>query len=142
MISPDVNILIYAARADTARHAECLAWLDAARRGPQTLILFEPVLASTLRLLTNRRVFVDPTPAAKTLAFIQALMDSPAVRLARAGDRHFEVFLDLVRKADCRGDLVQDAYLAALAIEHGCEWITTDRDFARFPGLRWRLPGG
>jgi hypothetical protein len=56
------------------------------------------------------------------------------------GSRHWTLFLDLCRKAGAKGNLVSDAYHAALAIESGCEWITTDRDFARFPGLRWRTP--
>ena len=68
------------------------------------------------------------------------LLESSAVRVARAGDRHFTIFLNLCRTVNARGNLVPDAYLAALAIEFNCDWITTDRDFARFPGLRWRHP--
>jgi predicted nucleic acid-binding protein len=56
------------------------------------------------------------------------------------GRKHWEIFLRLCREGDARGNLVSDAYHAALAIENGCEWITTDRDFARFPGLKWRSP--
>jgi toxin-antitoxin system PIN domain toxin len=138
MIAPDVNILVYAARADSPEHAKCRDWIERIRVGSAPLILFEPVLASTLRLLTNRRIFVEPTPRSKAMAFLEALLNSPASRLMRAGDRHWTLFCKLVQQVDARGDLVQDAYLAALALEHGCEWVTADRDFARFPGLRTR----
>ena len=139
MIAPDVNVLVYAARADSDHHEKCLAWLEKARTGSEPLVLFEPVLASTLRILTNRRIFMEPTPRARAQAFIDALLGSPASRAARAGDRHWDIFRALVQQADARGDLIQDAYLAALALEHGCSWVTLDRDFARFSGLRKKI---
>lgn len=139
MIAPDVNVLVYASRADSMHHEKCLAWLEKARTGTEPLVLFEPVLASTVRILTNRRIFVEPTPRPKALAFISALLESPASRSARAGERHWALFCKLIQQVDARGDLIQDTYLAALALEHGCDWATTDRDFARFPGLRKRF---
>ena len=140
MIAPDVNVLIYALRHEMPRHVEYRTWLDQSRVGPEPLMLFEPVLASVVRITTNPRIFPNPTRLETLEAFITALLASPACRTVRAGEQHFATFLELCRRADCRGDLVQDAYLAALAIEQGCDWITTDRDFARFTGLRWRHP--
>lgn len=140
MIAPDVNVLVCALREDLDGHAGCYAWLDRARRGPRTLVLFEPVLAGMLRLVTNRRVFPVPTARVTAEAFIDALLASPSVVPLRAGERHWPIFLALCRQADCRGNLLQDAYFAALALEHNCDWVTTDRDFARFPGLRWWHP--
>jgi hypothetical protein len=68
------------------------------------------------------------------------LIEQPTCTLVQPGTRHWSVFDDLCRAASATGNLAQDAWFAALAVESGCEWITTDRDFARFPGLRWRPP--
>jgi predicted nucleic acid-binding protein len=74
------------------------------------------------------------------MAFAERLLELPNCRVILAGARHWSIFCGLCRAAQATGNLVPDAWFAALAIEHGCEWITTDRDFARFPGLRWRTP--
>jgi toxin-antitoxin system PIN domain toxin len=102
--------------------------------------LADPVLAGFLRIVTHPRVFSPPAPIEKALEFAETVRGEPnAVRLT-PGDRHWEIFSRLCRAAGARGNLVPDAYLAALAIENGSELITTDRGFARFPGLRWRHP--
>jgi hypothetical protein len=72
------------------------------------------------------------------MRFAGTLLDLPHCRIIQPGPRHWTIFRDLCRKTNASGNLLPDAWLAALAIEHGCEWITTDRDFAGFPGLRWR----
>ena len=140
MIAPDVNIFIYALRHEMPCHREYRAWLDQIRTGPELVMLFEPVLAGVVRIPTNPRIYTNPTRLETLENFFGALLSSPMCELARAGERHFAIFLNLCRRANCRGDLIQDAYLAALAIEHNCDWITADRDFARFPGLHWRHP--
>ncbi|NWG14661.1 MAG: PIN domain-containing protein [Acidobacteria bacterium] len=89
---------------------------------------------------THRAICRAPTPRAIVEGCIAAMLDAPAPAALRAGDRHWELLLELRRKADCRGNLVQDAYCAAFAIEHGWRRITTDRDFARFRGLVWQHP--
>ena len=99
------------------------------------------MLAGTLRVLTHSRVFVPPTPLHQALEFVDALRDTPNAVLVSPGPRHWTLFRDLVNQAYATGNLVSDAWHAALAIEHGCEWISDDADFARFPGLRWRRPG-
>lgn len=98
------------------------------------------MLAGFLRVVTHPRVFTPPTPVDRALEFVTVLRSSPNVVGIEPGRRHFHVFTKLCRDVDARGNLVADAYLAALAIESGSEWITTDRDYSRFPGLRWRHP--
>jgi toxin-antitoxin system PIN domain toxin len=98
------------------------------------------VLASFIRVVTNARVFDRPMPLERALASAEALRSRPNCVLVTPGPRHWEIFSRLCREAGARGNIVADAYLAALAIESGSEWITTDRDYARFAGLRWRHP--
>ncbi len=140
MIVPDVNVLVYAHRRDAARHDEYRAWLEAAITGPAPYGLSDLVLAGFLRVVTHPRVFRDPTPLADALAFVRAIRDRPGQVSVVPGPRHWSIFLDLCAQARVRGNLVPDAYFAALAIESGAEWITTDGDFARFPGLKTRHP--
>jgi uncharacterized protein len=99
------------------------------------------VLSGFLRVVTHPRVFRIPTPLERALEFASALRDQPNAVAVSPGPRHWAIFERLCRDAAARGNLVPDAYLAALAIERGCEWVTLDRDYARFAGLRWRLPG-
>ena len=107
---------------------------------PEPFALSEVVLASFLRIVTNPRIFDPPTAMATAIAFCQRLVDWPRAVVIGPGDQHWDVFVGLC--ASIEGPLVTDAYLAALAIEHGCELITTDSDFARFARLRWRHPLG
>lgn len=102
--------------------------------------LSELVLSSFVRIVTHARVFPLPTPVADALGEADNLRAQPNCVLISPGPAHWEIFAGLCRKVDTKGNLVADAYLAALAIESGSEWITTDRDFSRFPGLRWRHP--
>jgi uncharacterized protein len=90
--------------------------------------------------VTHPRVFNAPTTVAEALTFVDAIRDAPNAVPVEPGSRHWDLFERLCVDAGAKGNLVADAYLAALSIESGCEWITTDRDFARFPGLRWRRP--
>jgi toxin-antitoxin system PIN domain toxin len=140
MVLPDVNVLIYAFRREAPRHAEFRRWLDSAISGPAAFGLYDSVLSSFLRIITNPRVFQYATPVAAGLTFVEALRQSPNSVLVSPGPRHWSIFADLCRKAEAKGNLIADAYLAALAIENGCQWITTDRDYARFPGLDWKHP--
>jgi len=140
VLLPDVNVLIYAHRAESPEHAAYARWLTDTVNGREPFGLSELVLSSVVRIVTNPRVFKTPTPLETVLAFVRALLAQPnAVRL-RCGPRHFQIFEQLCRETSASGKLVADAYHAALAIEHGCEWVTTDGDFGRFPGLRVRHP--
>ena len=108
--------------------------------GPEAFGLADAVLSGFLRIVTHPRVFATPTPLVEALRFVEALRGRPNAVRVEPGARHWGLFVDLCRAVDARGNLVPDAWLAALAIESGCEWVTTDRDYARFPGLRWRHP--
>ncbi len=98
------------------------------------------VFSGFLRVVTHPRIFSPPTPLVQALALVEALRSRPNFVPVAPGSRHWDLFVRLCGDANAKGPLVPDAYLAALAIESGCEWITADRDFARFPGLRWRHP--
>lgn len=98
------------------------------------------VLSSFIRIATHPRIFRRPSGLTEALAFASVLLEQPNCQILQPGPRHWEIFGSLCRSAKAAGNLVQDAWLAALAIESGCEWTTSDRDFARFEGLRWRAP--
>lgn len=140
MILPDVNVLVYAFRSDAENHSAYRAWLEDIVNGEQAYGMSPQVLASVIRITTHPRVFAHPDPLADVLAFVTVLLDQPHCQIIEPGRRHWGIFSALCHKANAYGNLVQDAWLAALAIESGCEWITNDRDFARFTGLRWRVP--
>lgn len=140
MILVDVNVLIYAHREESKDHGRYREWLSGAVGGPHSFGMSELVLSAFIRLVTNPKIFKDPTPIEKAVEFANALRERPTCVLVVPGPRHWEIFVDLCHRASVKGALVSDAYLAALAIESGSEWMTTDRDYARFPGLHWRHP--
>ena len=136
----DVNVLIYAARRDAPDHPRYAAWLHDLVNGDDPFGVSDLVLSGFLRIATNPRVFRAPSTMEEALAFVEALRARPQCVSIFPGPRHWGIFADLCRNAGVRGSLVPDAYFAALAIESGCEWVTTDHDYSRFPGLRWRHP--
>jgi len=142
VILPDVNVLVYAFREDAPQHGRYRDWLRARVAAAEGFGLAELVLSGVLRVLTHPRIFAPPTPVSRALDYAEKLRTQPNAVLVQPGPRHWEIFTGLCARVDAKGTLIADAYLAALAIEHGCEWITTDRDFARFPELRWRHPLG
>jgi len=97
-------------------------------------------LGAFVRIVTHPRIFAPPAPLEAALAFANVLMAQPHCQAIQPGPRHWGIFSGLCRRARASGNPVPDAWFAALAIESGCEWITTDRDYARFEGLRWRTP--
>lgn len=138
MILPDVNTLIYAFRKDSLQHRRYSEWLDALVNGDSTYGISLQVLCSVVRISTNARIFKQPSQRDEAFQFCKALIEQENCQLVQPGPRHWPIFVDLCRQAQASGNLVQDAWFAALAIEHGCDWITSDRDFSRFPGLQWR----
>jgi len=141
MILLDVNVLVYAHREDTEAHAEYRTWLEEhLDDNLHRCAVSELVLCGCLRILTHPKIFDPPTPLKKGMTYIQQLRDHPNMTIISPGAGHWRIFCDLCIRFSARGNLVSDAYHAALAIESGCEWITTDRGFARFEGLRWRHP--
>lgn len=137
---PDVNVLVYAHREDTALHEACLAWLQGVVDDETPCALAELVLSGFLRIVTHPRIFGRPSTLEEALTFLNQLRDCETMVPALPGPGHWDIFVRLCRAASVKGSLVADAYLAALAMEQRAEWVTTDRDFARFPGLRWRHP--
>lgn len=140
MLAPDVNVLVYAFREDLPEHTVCRQWLERTVAADAAFGLADLVLSGFLRVVTHPRVFKAPASLDLAAAFAESVRDQPNRLPLEPGDRHWAIFRRLCREIDAKGNLIADAYLAALAIEAGCEWITTDRDYSRFAGLRWRHP--
>lgn len=136
----DVNVLVYAFRRDANGHARYRDWLEAAINGAEAYGFAEIILSGFLRVVTNPRVFPKASPLETALTFCEQIRGQENAVMIAPGGRHWDIFRRLCRDSGAKGNLIADAYLAALAIESGCEWITTDRDYARFPGLRWQPP--
>lgn len=137
---PDVNILVYAHREDLPAHNSARGWLESSINGIRPVGLFEPTLAGFLRITTNRRIFKTPSPLEISLAFVENLRKAPAVRPLTTGPNQWTLFTQLCRQINATGNDVPDAYLAALAIDNDCEFVSTDTGFGRFPGLKLFKP--
>ena len=140
MILIDSNVIVYAHRTEAAGHEAYRRWLEACVGSEAAFGVSDRVLGEFLRVVTHPRIFKVPTPLAEAIHVVAELRAQPNCVLLTPGPRHWEIFLRLCHSVEARGSLVADAYLAALAIETGSEWITTDRGYSRFPGLRWRHP--
>jgi toxin-antitoxin system PIN domain toxin len=140
VILPDVNVLVYAFRQDAPRHSGYRSWLERLVDGDEAYALSDLVLSGFVRVVTHPRLPVEPDPIEDALDFAQALRVRPNCLAISPGRRHWSIFNRLCRAAGARGNLVPDAYLAALAIESGAELASADRGFARFADLRWRHP--
>ncbi|MGI8847369.1 MAG: type II toxin-antitoxin system VapC family toxin [Candidatus Dormibacteria bacterium] len=136
----DVNVLVYAYREDAHEHARYHRWLQSMLGSETAYGLADLVLSGFLRVVTHPRVFDPPSPLDHALGFVEAIRAQPNAVPVSPGSRHWDIFTRLCRTVGTKGNLVPDAYLAALAIESGSEWMTTDHDYSRFPGLRWRHP--
>lgn len=140
IVLADVNVLVYAFRRDSPDHEAYRAWLLENVGADAAFGVSDIVLSGFVRVVTNPRAFVHPSKADRAFEFASMLREQPNAVLVSPGTRHWDIFANLCRAAGAKGNLVGDAYLAALAIESGSEWITADRDYSRFPGLRWRHP--
>jgi len=140
MILPDVNVLVHAFRSDSADHAVCRGWLTEIVNGDSRYGISPQVLSAVVRVVTHPKVFARPSRLTEAIEFCEVVMMRPHCVPIRPGPQHWSIFSRLCKEADARGNLVVDAWFAAMAIEAGCEWITLDRDYARFTGLTWRLP--
>ena len=136
----DVTLFIYAHRPESPRFDEHKTWLTDALSGDEPFGISEQILSGFLRIVTNHRVFRDPTPPDVALDFCQTVLTAPSAIRIRPGREHWRIFENLCRELGARGNVIPDAFLAAMAIEVGATFITTDAGFARFPGLRWRRP--
>jgi toxin-antitoxin system PIN domain toxin len=140
MILPDVNVLIYALRKDVPQHAICRPWLKSVVESDVQFGVSTLALGAVVRITTNPHVHPTPTSVEEAIGFCDDLRQQPHCQLVEPGERHWDIFKQLCVTTGTRGPRVTDAWYAALAIEWGCEWITFDRDYARFPGLKWRTP--
>jgi len=140
MVLIDVNVLVYAHRRDSQHHTACRGWLEDCINSDEAYGISDLVLSAFLRIVTHPRIFKSPSTLEDALRFADEVRGPANCVPIVPGARHWEIFARLCREVSVKGNLVPDAYLAALAIESGSEWISTDRDYARFPGLRWRHP--
>lgn len=140
MILVDANILLYAEDSLHSRHQEARIWWDNQLSGTGVVCLCWTVLSAFIRIGTNPRVFEYPLSLEQALTRVQSWLDQPCTRIIRPTERHWTVFKQVLTDGQATANLVTDAHLAALAIEHGCEFVSTDSDFARFPKLKWKNP--
>lgn len=140
MIFVDVNVLVYAYRKDVANRERCAAVVQEMVNSEQPYWVSDLVLSGFIRILTNKRIFKDPAPLDRAMAIATNLRDQPNARQLAPGARHWSIFAELCLGSGAEGNLITDAWFAAMALERDAEWVSTDRDFARFPGLRWRNP--
>lgn len=136
----DVNLLVYAHREDAPDHARYHEWLMQALAGDVGVAVSELVLSGFLRIVTHPKIFNPPSSLDAACAFTQELRSHPNLCCLSPGTRHWSIFLKLCLEGDATGNRIPDAYHAALAVETGCEWISADRGFSRYPGLKWRHP--
>jgi toxin-antitoxin system PIN domain toxin len=140
MLMPDVNILVYAHREDEQWHRPYAKWLKNTIDGVEPFALSVLVAVGFVRIVTNRRIYENPTPLPIALAAIEQIMNHPRCRLAAPSTTHLGDVMRLCRAVGATGKLVADAQHAALALSQGSTWVTRDGDFARFEphGLRWQ----
>jgi toxin-antitoxin system PIN domain toxin len=136
----DVNVLVHAHRPESPDHKRYRAWLEHVRRDDEPLALSSLVVSGFLRVVTHHRVFREPTPLGIAVDFVRTLRASANAVSISPGERHWDIFLQLCREIDARGNDVPDAYHAAIAVENGATWYSADRGFARFRSLRWTHP--
>jgi len=140
MILFDVNVLVYAHREDTPNHSICYSLVDRVINGAYPFGFSDLIASGFLRVVTHPKVFDPPTNFSGALSFVTEMRKRPNAVPVYPKSRHWDIFTMLCSTAEIRGNLIPDAYFAALAIESGCTWITTDRDYSRFPGLDWKHP--
>ena len=137
---PDLNLLIYAVDRRSVAHSRAVQWWNHLLSGSETVALSWTVLLGFVRLTTNPRVVQTPLDSSEALDFVDRWLTHPVTTVIEPTSRHARILRDLLGAVGTGGNLVSDAHLAALAIEHGAELCSADRDFGRFPGLRWVNP--
>ncbi|MCI0634365.1 MAG: type II toxin-antitoxin system VapC family toxin [Actinobacteria bacterium] len=140
MILLDANLLLYAYDSTSPVHGRARDWLEATLASEEEIGVALVSLLTFVRVGTNPSVFKQPLTVADAFEEVSAWLERPNVGMVQPTRRHFELLADLARTGKARGTLLMDAHLAALAIEHGATLCTTDRDFARFKGLRLEDP--
>jgi toxin-antitoxin system PIN domain toxin len=140
VLIPDVNILAYAYDSRAPRHERARAWWESTLGQPRAIGLPWATALGFIRLTTHPNIWERPLPPRDAMGIVRMWLDHPRVRILTPGERHAEILFDLLLELGVAGNLTYDAHLAALAIEYQAELVSTDTDFARFPGLRWFNP--
>lgn len=140
MILVDTNLLVYAFNPESEHHEKSAMWLTDVLSSPHPVRFAWSTLLGFIRIMTDSRVFQRPLSGSEAMEIVDGWLDRPSAGIIEPGERYREILRDLIRDAQIRGPLVMDAHLAALAIEHGAELHTNDRDFLRFSGLRTAYP--
>jgi toxin-antitoxin system PIN domain toxin len=140
MILIDANLLLYAYDSASEHHTAARDWLAASLSTPEPAGLAWVTILAFLRIATNPRMRAQPFTSAEAVAVVEEWLERPNMSVLAPTERHWTILKELIRKAQVRGALMMDAHLAALAIEHGATLHTNDRDFSRFPGLKWINP--
>lgn len=141
MIALDVNVLVAAVHSSASAHDQTRTWFEQVITAPEPVGISDAVLTGTLRVLTHPRVFDPPVPIDRAVEVLGQILDHPGVVILTPLPGYWDQLRSLCVESQAKGNLVADAGHAALAIQHGAVFVTRDRDFARFAGLRWRLPG-
>ena len=136
----DVNLLLYAVDTSSPRHREARSWLEAQLSGIETFAFPVALLLAFVRLSTQARIFATPLVPDEAFNVIDGWLGQPCATTVVPGDRHLVLVRELLEPLGAAGNLVSDAHLAALAIEHGAELCSADTDFSRFQRLRWSNP--
>jgi toxin-antitoxin system PIN domain toxin len=142
VILVDANLLLYAYHPRSNQHVAARKWLEQVLAGPELVRFAWMTIWAFLRIATNPRAFERPLSLDEATAAAKAWLDQPCAGIVEPGERHWEILLDVAAAGQVVGPLITDAALAAIAIEHGAVLHTTDRDFARFEGLKWMNPLG
>ena len=140
MILVDANLLLYAKFSDMPQHSRTTSWLEQVVRDDIRIGLPWASLLAFVRISTNARVYARPLTMRQAWEQVEEWLALPGAWIPHPTDQHARILGRLLGEATVSGNLVSDAHLAALAIEHGLELCTADSDFARFPGVRWRIP--
>jgi toxin-antitoxin system PIN domain toxin len=140
MILVDANLLLYAEDSLSEHHEAARDWWDAQLSGSDPVGLCWPVINAFIRIGTNPRLHQRPLTLKEASERVQSWLDQPCVRVVQPTDHHWALFQQMLRSGNAVGNLVSDAHLAALAVEHNCVLYSTDADFSRFKGLKWKNP--
>jgi toxin-antitoxin system PIN domain toxin len=140
VIVPDINLLLHAYNTESPVHRNARGWWEALLNSPTPVGLAWVGMLGFIRLSTHRQFLTNPMPVTTACAHVRAWLAQPYVSILDPGPRHAEILFGLLDAIGTAGNLTTDAHLAALAIEHQAEIHSTDADFGRFPGRRWRNP--